>query len=414
MNLRNIAIFFILMTLLSGSTIFTGEGSIVELDPMYTTTGLVLSTTLYVGGDGPGNYSSIQAALDNATEGQIVYVYNNSSPYYENLFITKSLSLIGEDRESTIIDGKNENHVITISADTVKITGFTVQYGGHYWSKIGIKVTGSDTILDDLLIIHNANGIYIQGGYNTTIRNTIITQNVYHAIRLEYTAYNHIYNNIITNNDNGIYLWESMENSIHDNILNNNKWEGIIIGKYSDGNHIYHNDFLGFPVEHAYDLSNNTWDNGYPSGGNYWQDYHGVDENDDGIGDTPYSIRGPSATDNYPLMRPLHYTPPEFDLAISGGIGLTIHIADLRNITLTPLFVRIECNYSYPFRSLLNHNGTGFTHKYDTFISNNEELTYRSMSPVLFGFGTVTVTVIVDTLMTIEKKLVISVFVLPP
>jgi hypothetical protein len=51
----------------------------------------------------------------------------------------------------------------------------------------------------------------------------------------------------------------------------------------------------------------NIWDNAYPSGGNYWSDYSGVDANSDGIGDTPYVI-DTNNQDPYPLMNP--WTPP--------------------------------------------------------------------------------------------------------
>jgi hypothetical protein len=47
--------------------------------------------------------------------------------------------------------------------------------------------------------------------------------------------------------------------------------------------------------------SSNIWDDGYPSGGNYWSNYTGVDINDDGIGDTAHIIDA-SNTDRYPLM----------------------------------------------------------------------------------------------------------------
>ncbi len=76
---------------------------------------------------------------------------------------------------------------------------------------------------------------------------------------------------------------------------------------------IYHNNFLNNTIHaHTNPVCNNTWDNGYPSGGNYWSNYTGVDffsgayQNEtgsDGIGDTPYVVDGDNQ-DDYPLMNP--------------------------------------------------------------------------------------------------------------
>ena len=52
--------------------------------------------TLYVGGSGPGNYSRIQYAINNASDGDTVFVFDDSSPYFENLIIDVSINLIGE------------------------------------------------------------------------------------------------------------------------------------------------------------------------------------------------------------------------------------------------------------------------------------------------------------------------------
>ncbi len=60
---------------------------------------------LYVGGSGPGNYTTIQDAVDNASEGDTVFVFDDSSPYVENIVVNTSLSLIGEKKETTIING---------------------------------------------------------------------------------------------------------------------------------------------------------------------------------------------------------------------------------------------------------------------------------------------------------------------
>jgi hypothetical protein len=74
----------------------------------------------------------------------------------------------------------------------------------------------------------------------------------------------------------------------------------------------------------------NFWDDGYPSGGNYWSDYNGTDlfseplqiiPGSDGIGDTPYTNIGGSGTlDNYPLMAPYEYT--EVDVPLLEGWNL--------------------------------------------------------------------------------------------
>ena len=60
---------------------------------------------LYVGGSGPGNFTNIQDAIDFAINGDTVFVFDDSSPYFENLIINKSINLLGEKRHTTIIDG---------------------------------------------------------------------------------------------------------------------------------------------------------------------------------------------------------------------------------------------------------------------------------------------------------------------
>ncbi|OLB68445.1 hypothetical protein AUI06_11060 [archaeon 13_2_20CM_2_52_21] len=104
---------------------------------------------------------------------------------------------------------------------------------------------------------------------------------------------------------------------------------GIVL-QSATGSIVYHNNLVNNSVQASDDNpGKNQWDNGYPTGGNYWSDYKGVDNcsgpqqnicpNPDGIGDTPYSFS--SAQDNYPLMTPFAADPPATGSAGGGGGG---------------------------------------------------------------------------------------------
>ncbi|MCP8319054.1 MAG: right-handed parallel beta-helix repeat-containing protein, partial [Candidatus Methylarchaceae archaeon HK01B] len=143
-----------------------------------------------------------------------------------------------------------------------------------------------------------------------TIRKNVVTNNN-HGIYLYYSSSNTVRNNVVTNNDIGINLHSSSSNTIRDNVVINSKNYGIYL-YYSSSNKIYHNNIIDNTVQ-AYDYggTGNSWDDGYPSGGNYWSDYPSVDyyrgpnqdqPGSDGIGDTPYLFE--YNQDNYPLMEP--------------------------------------------------------------------------------------------------------------
>jgi parallel beta-helix repeat protein len=113
--------------------------------------------------------------------------------------------------------------------------------------------------------------------------------------------------------DYDIVYWEnygiSLYNTIKDNTIINNAM-GIYVDN-GENNIIYHNNLIDNTVQ-ARDDENNFWDDGYPSGGNYWSNYIGQDyysgpnqdiPGSDGIGDTSYIIDFDSQ-DNYPLMAP--------------------------------------------------------------------------------------------------------------
>jgi nitrous oxidase accessory protein NosD len=147
--------------------------------------------TLYVGGSGPGNYSTIQSAIENASDGDTVFVYDNSSPYYENnILINTSINLIGEDKSTTIIDGKgggNETNVLRISADSVKVTGFTIRNCHMDYLDKGICIEGTVKEHGNPNTVSNVNiskNIFIYMSiaiYETKTFGTIISRNIFMA-----------------------------------------------------------------------------------------------------------------------------------------------------------------------------------------------------------------------------------------
>jgi len=197
----------------------------------------------------PNDYSTIQEAVNNANEGDTVFV--SSGIYYEHVMVNKTgLTVVGENMDVAIIDGGGEGVLVEICADDVEIRGFTLQNGGSCCDGSGIAITGCSRI--------------------KVIGNKIIS-NMY-GLLFKYTS----------SPDSHIY---------HNNIINNT--------------YPAYQKYTGLPL-------NVTWDNGYPSGGNYWSNYNGTDfysglyqneSGSDGIGDKPFVIDAKNQ-DNFPLVDP--------------------------------------------------------------------------------------------------------------
>ena len=109
---------------------------------------------LYVGGNGTGNYSTIQDAINDSSDGDTIYVY--SGTYFEDVKINTSIVLQGEDKESTIIHGGgfgSGDGVVYVSADNVEITGFSVRNSCTQWpgSGIGLYRTEQCIVTDNIV-----------------------------------------------------------------------------------------------------------------------------------------------------------------------------------------------------------------------------------------------------------------------
>jgi parallel beta-helix repeat protein len=208
MNIKNVGkilavgIIFLFLAGVSPSIgITTNERPIIQI-----TSG----NTFYVGGIGLNNYTKIQDAIYNATDGDTVFVYDDSSPYYENVVVNKSINLIGENKKTTVIDGGDSGAVARINS-WVNISGFTIQNGD---TGISLGVSSEHSTIKGNIISNNKNyGIYLRGSSYITIRDNIISNNK-DGINLKDFQ---IFGNVIDSSRNVI-----IRNNFLDNIRNAN------------------------------------------------------------------------------------------------------------------------------------------------------------------------------------------------
>jgi len=354
------------------------------------------------------NYETIQEAIDapETLDGHTIFV--EAGTYYENLVVDKNVSLFGENRDTTILDGSEKGAVVQVTMSSeVTLSNFTIinAYTGIrlsestdtrienndirdcgrailFWfssssvikdNTITSVILGSDTgvgilfyessnniITENTITLNDWAGVRLSSSHNNTISENKIISN-YNGFVLSSSSGNILSRNEITDNGDGIWFLtssnnnsisnnnitkntgcgthlarESSNNSVSGNNIVDNRW-GILIVYSSSNNSIsrnniaraheygiwlsvssnnlfHHNNFVDNSEQvYIYD-SPSVWDEGYPSGGNYWSDYEerypDAEELDgSGIWDTPYEIDEDNQ-DNYPLMEPWTPTIP--------------------------------------------------------------------------------------------------------
>lgn len=174
-------------------------------------------------------------------------------------------------------------------------------------------VDSTNITVQSLNLKNNGQGLLLVETENSLIMGNNVTNNS-RAIYLMFSSNNTISENSIVDNRFGLLLQDSSNNTIFRNAVANSYY-GIQLSYgwgNTTGNIIYHNNFVNNTQQVWSWGSSNTWDEGYPSGGNYWSDYTGSDEysgpgqnvvGSDGIGDAAYIIDA-SNSDRYPLMAP--------------------------------------------------------------------------------------------------------------
>jgi len=296
--------FLLVCILLCSYTTLPSRGAVIEVDIQ-----------------GGGDYQHIQTAIDNANPGDTILV--RAGTYTENIAILKPITLLGEDRESTIIDGGGQGDVVNVKVDGVEITGFTIRGSGS-----------------------GGAGVFMDGASNGLITNCHIDENYF-----------------------GLKLGSADQNIVRENQITNATNDGIALDKYCNGNIFFHNNLL-HNGGNAFDGGiDNQWYNATLNEGNYWDDYAGADADKDGIGDSPYPIEPAteSTRDEYPLIRQyrginiFHLQAVPQIQAPGGDVNISCRITSTAEVDNATVNVT-QPNGTYVYDSLRNGGDTTLYH----------------------------------------------------
>ena len=150
----------------------------------------------------PDDFPTIQEAINNSVEGDTIFV--TTGVYYEHVVVNRSVSIVGEDVDTTILDGNNTGHVMNVVSDNVTISGFTVQRAGS------IDVPDLDA------------GICLNSAADCVVSGNRLIDNGFCGISLLNSQRNMIIENNVTNSGwGGIHLLTSSHNIVSRNIVDN-------------------------------------------------------------------------------------------------------------------------------------------------------------------------------------------------
>lgn len=214
----------------------------------------------YVGGTGPGNYTTIYDAVMASNPGDTVYVY--SGVYLEWVGISKPMNLIGEGMETTIIDGEGDE-VIAVQSDWVNITGFTLRNATFYKEDAILLRYAENCTITNIKVSNSYYGIHLFDSKNNTIANNIAYSNFLDGIFIDMSDDNTVELNTIFGQEyNGIRVGNSDRNTIRKNNASSNGSDGIDLYNsfYNTitGNWVEDNDFGGIRIGGGYNIVDNN------------------------------------------------------------------------------------------------------------------------------------------------------------
>jgi len=289
----------------------------------------------------PTDFLTIQAAINAAQPGDTVFVLNGT--YVENVIVNKTVSLVGENKSGTIIDGGGNGHIVNVTASNVVISGFTLRNSGEFSGGVYLDASRNTTVSGNILrnsyfgvwfdkstgnsvvsntLFNNTDAIYMTFSTGNFVEGNFLSNNT-EGIRLEWFSNLNVFRrNFIINNADGVFIGKSVNNILVSNYISNNI-DGLFLSNagfctvnenvfanntygvssfISNSSVFYRNNFLNNTSQvFSFNSTDNVWDNG--AEGNYWSDNVGQDLNGDGVSDVPYNV-ATNNVDRYPLMEP--------------------------------------------------------------------------------------------------------------
>ncbi|MGD0159364.1 MAG: NosD domain-containing protein [Candidatus Bathyarchaeia archaeon] len=319
------------------------------------------------------------------------------------------------------IDLSNTSSVTIENTNVANFNLYELDYGIYLENSSNASINGNN-------ITNNYEGIYLDSSSNASVTGNNITADTY-GIGLDSSSNNNISGNNITNNGQGIGLYSCSNNSVSENNITNNysptlPAEGVylfsssdntisqnnittnyfglgvqfgassnntvseniiannIVGivlrsstplfnapiYYSSDNIIYHNSFINNAIQ-ASGGWRNVWDNGYPSGGNYWSDYltkypNATQLDSSGVWDQPYVI-DTNNTDYYPLLIPIVVVPPAH-----GGGTVTINADGSISPSTAPIYTADNITYTLTGNIIITSDTNGIVIERDNIVLN--------------------------------------------
>lgn len=324
--------------------------------------------------DRTGDYYTMTGSVSATTDGIIIQ---------KNGIILDGNGYVVQGAQAQNSRGIDLSERTSVTIKNLQIDGFTFGVWVNY---------SSGNSLSRNIITSNDDGILLEYSSNNSVSGNNLTADSACGIRLDVSSNNTIFGNSVANSGNAVWLDHSLNNSVSENSVANN-FGGILltdcinnsisgntmqanngwgisleysssnsvsqnnVANNSDGvelafssnNTIYHNNFVGNSRQVViYDESIDVWDDGYPSGGNYWSNYAGVDLNrgpnqdqpgKDGLGDTTYTIDS-NNKDTYPLITPwatgdfsISVSPSSLSMNPGGSANCTVTLASISNFS---------------------------------------------------------------------------------